>query len=67
MMQRGSNARPNAPMACVGGARRSCTRSAGPTSTSTRPWRCGAEEAGVPLGKADFDGKHDYPEAFSFG
>ena len=25
------------------------------------------EKAGVPLGKADFDGKHDYPEEFTFG
>ena len=25
------------------------------------------KKAGVPLGKADFDGKHDYPEGFSFG
>lgn len=25
------------------------------------------KQAGVPLGKADFDGKHDYPEGFSFG
>lgn len=25
------------------------------------------KQAGVPLGKADFDGKHDYPEAFSLG
>jgi hypothetical protein len=25
------------------------------------------KQAGVPLGKADFDGKHDYPEAFTFG
>jgi uncharacterized protein len=25
------------------------------------------KQAGVPLGKHDFDGKHDYPEGFSFG
>jgi uncharacterized protein len=25
------------------------------------------KQAGVPLGKADFDGQHDYPEGFSFG
>ncbi|MBB5223274.1 hypothetical protein HNP73_003221 [Amaricoccus macauensis] len=25
------------------------------------------KQAGVPLGKADFDGKHDYPEGFSLG
>lgn len=25
------------------------------------------KQAGVPLGKADFDGKHDYPDGFSFG
>lgn len=25
------------------------------------------KRAGVPLGKADFDGLHDYPEGFSFG
>ena len=25
------------------------------------------KQAGVRLGKADFDGKHDYPEGFSFG
>lgn len=25
------------------------------------------KQAGVALGKADFDGKHDYPEGFSFG
>jgi uncharacterized protein len=25
------------------------------------------KQAGVPLGKADFDGLHDYPEGFSFG
>jgi hypothetical protein len=25
------------------------------------------KQAGVPLGKADFDGKHDYPEGFTFG
>jgi hypothetical protein len=25
------------------------------------------KKAGVQLGKADFDGKHDYPEGFSFG
>lgn len=25
------------------------------------------KQAGVPLGKADFDGKHDYPIGFSFG
>ena len=23
------------------------------------------KQAGVPLGKADFDGKHDYPDGFS--
>ncbi len=25
------------------------------------------KQAGAPLGKADFDGKHDYPEGFSLG
>jgi hypothetical protein len=25
------------------------------------------KQAGVPLGKADFDGRHDYPDGFSFG
>jgi hypothetical protein len=25
------------------------------------------KQAGVPLGKADFDGKHDYPKEFTFG
>jgi hypothetical protein len=25
------------------------------------------KQAGVPLGKADFDGKHDYPDGFTFG
>ncbi len=25
------------------------------------------KQAGVPLGKADFDGQHDYPEGFSLG
>ncbi len=25
------------------------------------------KQAGVPLGKADFDGKHDYPPGFSLG
>lgn len=25
------------------------------------------KQAGVPLGKADFDGKHEYPAGFSFG
>ena len=25
------------------------------------------KQAGVRLGKADFDGLHDYPEGFSFG
>ena len=25
------------------------------------------KQAGVPLGKADFDGLHDYPEGFSLG
>ncbi|HRO10149.1 DUF1993 family protein [Amaricoccus sp.] len=25
------------------------------------------KQAGVSLGKADFDGKHDYPEGFTFG
>jgi hypothetical protein len=25
------------------------------------------KQAGVPLGKADFDGLHDYPAGFSFG
>lgn len=25
------------------------------------------KQAGVPLGKADFEGKHDYPEGFSLG
>ncbi len=25
------------------------------------------KQAGVPLGKADYDGKHDYPEGFSLG
>ena len=25
------------------------------------------KQAGVPLGKADFDGKHDYPPEFTFG
>jgi hypothetical protein len=25
------------------------------------------KQAGVTLGKADFDGKHDYPDGFSFG
>ena len=23
------------------------------------------KQAGVPLGKADFDGKHDYPDGFT--
>jgi hypothetical protein len=27
----------------------------------------GFKQAGVTLGKADFDGLHDYPESFSFG
>lgn len=27
----------------------------------------GLKQAGVRIGKADFDGKHEYPEAFSFG
>jgi hypothetical protein len=27
----------------------------------------GFKQAGVSLGKADFDGLHDYPEGFSFG
>jgi len=25
------------------------------------------KQAGVPLGKHDYDGKHDYPEGFTFG
>ncbi len=27
----------------------------------------GLKQLGVPLGKHDFDGKHDYPDGFSFG
>lgn len=27
----------------------------------------GLKQAGVRIGKADFDGQHEYPEAFSFG
>lgn len=27
----------------------------------------GLKQMGVPIGKADFDGKHDYPEGFSLG